>query len=77
MQTPLDALTHKTFHNNPVPVNLMLLGVAVVIGTTLVGYVWYKSKNLSERGKLEEEAEAARVERMPGLLGGGAEEGRN
>lgn len=48
-----------------------------MIGTTLVGYVWYKSKNLSERGKLEEEAEAARVERMPGLLGGGAEEGRN
>ncbi|KAH8675769.1 FMP42 protein [Xylariales sp. PMI_506] len=38
-QSGLDYLFHKTFRNDPVPVNLMLLGLGFAIGIALVGYV--------------------------------------
>lgn len=59
LQSPLDALTHRAFHNNPLPVNLMLLLTAIVVGTALVSYVWVRSKAVQkELG--EEEAEGVR-----------------
>jgi phosphotransferase system glucose/maltose/N-acetylglucosamine-specific IIC component len=64
MQSPLDALTHVTFENDPVPVNVILLGIAVVMGSTLVAYTAIKSRNMA-REKLEEEAEGAREVLMP------------
>jgi MFS family permease len=38
-QSGLDILVHKTFHGNPVPVDLILLGLGLVVGTALVSYV--------------------------------------
>ncbi|KAK5165690.1 uncharacterized protein LTR77_008612 [Saxophila tyrrhenica] len=64
VQTGLDALTHKHFGNDPIPVNAVLLGAALVVGVGLVGYVWRKSRGM-EREKLEEEAEGAREVLMP------------
>jgi hypothetical protein len=64
MQSPLDALTHVTFENDPVPVNVILLGIAVVVGSALVAYTAIKSRNMA-REKLEEEAEGAREVLMP------------
>lgn len=64
LQSPLDALTHKGFHNNPLPVNLILLGLAVVVGTGLVTFVYVKSQTM-QRELLEEEAEGARERLMP------------
>lgn len=61
----LDALTHHAFNNNPIPVNIILLSVAFVVGVLLVGYVWYQSRHI-ERDDLEEEAEEARETLMPG-----------
>ncbi len=63
-QSALDALTHKVFANNPVPVNVLLLGVAVVVGIFLVGYVWVKARSM-HRKQLEAEAEGAREQLMP------------
>lgn len=70
LQSPLDALTHKAFHNNPLPVNLILMGVAVVVGCALATFVYLKSKNL-RRELLEEEAEGARERLMPTANGDG------
>ncbi|KAF2469001.1 MFS general substrate transporter [Lindgomyces ingoldianus] len=67
-QSALDALTHKGFHNNPVPVNIMLLAVALFIGIALVGYVYRKSWKIN-RENIEEEAESASETLMPGANG--------
>ncbi|KAJ9621903.1 hypothetical protein H2203_006783 [Taxawa tesnikishii (nom. ined.)] len=64
-QAGLDALTHRTFGNDPVPVNALLLGTAAVVGVALVGYVWRQSRGM-ERERLETEAEAAREVLIPG-----------
>ncbi|GAB7357571.1 hypothetical protein MBLNU459_g0082t1 [Dothideomycetes sp. NU459] len=61
----LDALTHRAFANDPVPVNVLLMSVAFAIGVVLVGYVWHKARNM-EREKLEEEAEGATETLIPG-----------
>ncbi len=70
LQSPLDALTHKAFHKNPLPVNLMLMGVAVVVGIGLVTFVWVRSRSM-QRELLEDEAEGARERLMPTANGGG------
>ncbi|KAM0720389.1 hypothetical protein Q7P37_004525 [Cladosporium fusiforme] len=64
-QAGLDALTHKIFGNDPIPVNIILLGSALAVGIVLVGYVWRKSYTM-HREKLEEEAESAREILIPG-----------
>jgi hypothetical protein len=66
LQSPLDALTHKVFHRNPVPINLGLMGVAVGVGTALVIFVRVRSNTL-QRDLLEEEAESARERLMPDM----------
>lgn len=38
-QSGLDVLFHKTFKGDPVPVNLILLGLGLIIGASLVGFV--------------------------------------
>ncbi|KAL8810549.1 MAG: hypothetical protein Q9200_002495 [Gallowayella weberi] len=63
-QSALDALTHKRFKGDPIPVNVMLLAVALVVGLVLVGFVWYKSGKL-DRDRLEDEAEGATESLIP------------
>ena len=63
-QAGLDALTHKVFHRNPLPVNLVLLVAVLIVGVGLVGYVWYQSKHM-KRDYLEEEAEEAQDTPIP------------
>lgn len=58
LQTALDVATHKVFHGDPIPVNVTLLTIVLLIGSTLTGYVWQKSR-ASDRERLEEEAEVA------------------
>lgn len=65
-QTGLDAMTHKVFHRDPLPVNIILLVTALVFGIVLVGYVYHQSKYM-KRDHLEEEAEETTETRMPGL----------
>ena len=63
-QSGLDAMTHKVFHRDPLPVNIILLVIALVVGVALVGYVYHQSRHL-KRDALEEEAEEAADTRMP------------
>jgi multisubunit Na+/H+ antiporter MnhC subunit len=70
LQSPLDALTHKAFHNNPLPVNLILMGLAVLVGGALVTFVYLKSSHM-QRELLEDEAEGARERLMPTANGNG------
>lgn len=64
-QAGLDALTHKTFRRDPLPVNVILLILALLVGVALVGYVFWKSKAL-KRERLDEEAEETPDTGMPG-----------
>ena len=67
-QSGLDAMTHKVFHRDPLPVNIIMLVIALVVGVALVGYVYYQSQHL-KRDALEEEAETEDT-RMPGASNG-------
>ena len=64
-QAGLDALTHRTFGNDPIPANILLLCTALVVGVALVAFVWRKSYTMRKE-KLEEEAEDAQEVLMPG-----------
>ena len=55
-QSGLDAMTHKIFKRDPLPVNLILLFAVSIVGSMLVGFVWYQSRHM-KRDQLEEEAE--------------------
>lgn len=68
-QSGLDAMTHKVFHRDPLPVNVILLVIALVVGVALVGYVYHQSRHL-KRDALEEEAEEAQDSRMPVAMNG-------
>lgn len=68
-QAGLDALTHKTFGRDPLPVNLILLFTALAVGLLLVGFIFWKSR-ASERDRLEEEAEEAPDTAMPAATQG-------
>ena len=65
-QSALDAITHKVFHGDPIPVNVILLLIALAVGLALVGYVWHKSRSLA-RQRLEEEAEETTDTPMPAV----------
>lgn len=69
-QSALDAATHKTFHNDPVPINVILLSLALLVGIALVAFVFKKSHKI-HRENIEEEAEGAREVLMPGANGVG------
>lgn len=64
-QSALDAATHQVFKNDPVPVNVILLGLALLVGLALVGFVYSRSHKIM-RENIEEEAEEARERLMPG-----------
>ena len=55
-QSGLDAMTHKVFNRDPLPVNLILLFAVLIVGSVLVGFVWHQSRHM-KRDHLEGEAE--------------------
>ena len=69
-QSALDAFTHKTFHSDPRPVNIILIVTALTVGVSLVGYVWDKSRWMAG-DRLEDEAEDAPEARIPNVAAGG------
>jgi MFS family permease len=71
VQSPLDAMTIKVFKRNPIPVNAMLTGLALIVGTILVTFTYVRSRSM-EREKLEDEAEGATERLMPEPNGNGA-----
>lgn len=69
-QSALDTLTHRAFDGDPLPVNVILIITALMVGVALVGYVWHKSRLLA-RDRLEDEAEDAPEARIPSAAAGG------
>lgn len=65
-QSALDAATHEVFKNDPVPINVILLGLALLVGIALVLFVFRRSHKIM-REDIEEEAEEARERLMPGV----------
>lgn len=70
LQSALDASTHKVFGGDPVPVNVIMLAIVLVVGLALVGYVWQKSRSMT-RAELEHEAEDAAETTIPAANGSG------
>ena len=55
------------------PINVILLSSALLVGIALVGYVFKKSHKILREG-IEEEAEGAREVLMPGANGVGVQD---
>jgi len=43
-QVLLDRLTYRGFRGNPTPVNFIMTACGFVVGTILVGFVWFKGR---------------------------------
>jgi hypothetical protein len=56
-QYGLDALTHHTFHENPIPINAFLTVSGFVVGVALVGFVTVQGHRLSAQAEADEERE--------------------
>lgn len=70
LQSGLDAATHKVFGGDPIPINVIMLAIVLVVGFALVGYVWHKSRSMA-RANLEHEAEDAVEAPMLAVNGSG------
>lgn len=64
-QSGLDALLHKSFHGDPVPVNLILMIPCFLVGGSLCIFIAAKSYQI-RRDRLEYEADDASETIMPG-----------
>jgi hypothetical protein len=60
MQPAIDAASHNIFHNNPMPLNALLAGVACVIGIVLVVYVVVQGRKVMQEHAVED-AETASI----------------
>lgn len=59
-QPAIDAMSHEVFHDNPLPLNTLLAGLAVVIGTVLVLYVIIQGRKVMKEHAVED-AETASI----------------
>ena len=61
-QPLIDAMNHKVFHDNPIPINVVLASLGSVIGTSLVLYVSVQGKKvMREQAAQESEWERNRM----------------
>jgi MFS family permease len=70
LESPLDAATYILFNQNPIPVNVILLSLAFLVGSALVAFVYFQSLHV-RRDLLEDEADGAREALMPAVNGNG------
>lgn len=54
-QYGLDALTHHTFHENPIPINAALAIAGFVVGIALVGFVTIEGRRMAAQDRLDDE----------------------
>lgn len=45
-QPLIDAANHEVFHDNPIPINVILTSLGLVIGTVLVIFVWVQERHI-------------------------------
>lgn len=63
-QSAMQALTHEAFNDNPAPVNLVLAGLGLMVGTALVTYVAVAGKHVQHE-VLEEEERRSQMPQDP------------
>ena len=61
-QYGLDALTHRTFHENPIPINATLAVAGFVVGIVLVTFVTVAGRRLRLQERNDEEREPLLLE---------------
>jgi len=66
-QSAIQALTHDIFHDNPQPVNLVLAGIALLVGVALVAYVTIAGRIVQEEIADEEERRSLMPQDTPRL----------
>ena len=54
-QYGLDALTHRTFDGNPIPINAALAIAGFIVGMALVIFVFVSVRKLHEQGQADDE----------------------
>ncbi|KAJ5219677.1 hypothetical protein N7468_008881 [Penicillium chermesinum] len=54
-QYGLDALTHRTFHENPIPINATLATAGFLVGVVLVSFVAIKGRQMAAQARHDEE----------------------
>lgn len=45
-QPLIDAANHNVFHDNPIPINIVLSSLGLLFGTCLVVFVWVKGRDV-------------------------------
>ena len=55
-QPLIDAMNHEVFDDNPIPINVFLASLGFTSGTSLVIYVWKKSRRMDEKYATQEYA---------------------
>lgn len=45
-QPLIDAANHEVFHDNPIPINVILASLGLVFGVMLVAYVWTQGRKV-------------------------------
>lgn len=65
-QPAIDAVNHDAFHDNPIPINIVLASLALVFGVMLVAFVHFEGKKVEKRQAAEEEARKRRY--VPSIL---------
>lgn len=63
-QYGLDALTHRPFRGNPIPINAAMAGAGLVLGSVLVTFVQIKGKEIRQK-QLEETVDESRQRLIP------------
>lgn len=54
LQPAIDAMSHEVYHNNPIPVNVILAGLAFIFGVLLVAYVAWQGRRVREQQAQED-----------------------
>ena len=57
----LDYLTHGPFHGNPIPINIFLATAGLIVGATLVTFVYIAEKRWREEKRAECDEERQRL----------------
>lgn len=50
-QPAIDAAEHEIFHDNPIPINVILASLGLVIGTALVSFVYSQGRRFEAQEK--------------------------
>jgi len=60
-QPLIDAANHQVFHNNPIPINVILAALGLLVGTALVAFLWIQDHRHKKEERIHEITERSRL----------------